>query len=120
MARHTRSLRPTRVVWLQDDVTHERYYWLRNREPKARERIVVERDGQVFTVLEAPPACVLEIRLDDSMCDLDQSILVRHGELVLFEGVVERRAETLAKTLTERGDPRGMFSAEIRVVMPAE
>jgi dienelactone hydrolase len=120
MASHTRDLRPKRIVWLQDDVLHARFYWLRNSNPKARERIVVGRDGQNFEVFEAPPSTSLALLLDDSMCDLDREIVVRQGATELFRGKVKRSPEALAKTLAERGDPRGMFPAELPVVTVSE
>ena len=118
MAKHTRNLRPERIVWLQDDVTHERFYWLRNPAPKARERIVVERKAQVITIVEAPPGTELQIRLDDSMCDLDSEVIVRAGEVELFRGIIPRTAATITSTLSERGDPRGVFTAKITVTTP--
>ena len=47
------------------------------------------------------------------MFDLDQPIVVRRGDEVVFEGKVSRTIQTLARTLEERGDPIGVFSAEI-------
>ena len=112
MAAHDRNLRPEKIVWLQDDVTHSRFYWLAIDEPKARERIVVERTGNTVTILEGAERG-LRIRADDQMFDLDQPIVVRRGDEVVFEGKVSRTIQTLARTLEERGDPIGVFSAEI-------
>ena len=47
------------------------------------------------------------------MFDLDQPIVVRRGDEVVLEGVVPRTIQTLARTLEERGDPTGVFPAEI-------
>lgn len=117
MSRHRRELRPERIVWLQDDVTHDRFYWIAVDEPKARDRIVVERDGNTIDILEGGERG-LKIRLDDSMVDLDQQVRVtRDGELV-FEGMVPRRRSVIERTLAERKDPMGMFTAEI--VVPPE
>lgn len=116
MAQHRRDLRPERIVWLQDDVTHPRFYWLAVDEPQARERIVVERDGNTVTILEGAERG-LRIRVDDEMFDLDQPIVVKRGEEVVFEGVVPRTIATIATTLAERGDPTGVFTGEI--VVPA-
>jgi len=113
MAQHTRNLRPERIVWLQDDVTHDRFYWLSVDEPKARSRVVVEREGQTIRVVEAQDVTQLTFRLDDVMFDLDQEIVVVMGENELFRGIVPRTVATLAKTLEERGDPTGMFPAEV-------
>ncbi|MCP4834871.1 MAG: hypothetical protein GY895_08910 [Phycisphaera sp.] len=117
MARHRRNLRPERVVWLQDDVTHGRFYWLAVDEPKARERIIVERSGNDITIIEGGDRG-LRIRLDDSMVDLDRPITVTREDEVIFDGMVPRSREVIERTLAERGDPKGIFTAEI--VIPAE
>ena len=116
MARHRRDLRPDRIVWLQDDVTHDRFYWLAVDEPKARERIVVERSGNVIDIIEGGERG-LRIRLDDSMVDLEEPVTVNRGDHVVFKGIVPRTVEVITRTLAERGDPKGVFTAEI--VIPA-
>ena len=116
MAAHRRNPRPDRIVWLQDDVTHPRFYWLAVDEPKARERIVVERDGNTLTILEGA-ANGVRLRVDDEMFDLDQPIVVKRGDEVVFEGRVPRTIAAIATTLAERHDPKGVFTGEI--VVPA-
>ncbi|MDF1799049.1 MAG: transglutaminase domain-containing protein [Planctomycetota bacterium] len=115
MARFARDLRPERVVWVQDDRTHARFYWLAVDEPVRGARLVVERAGQTVRILEASGVDQLHIRLDDTMLDLDQPVRVEQGDEVLFEGLVPRTRATLERTLAERGDPRGMWSAEVLV-----
>ena len=116
MAQFKRRTRPERIVWKQDDVTHDRFYWLKVEAPVGRDRVVVERDGQIFTVLEPGAAKTLTIRLDDTMMDLDLPVLVKDVEGgVLFEGHVSRTREVLERTLAERGDPHGVYSAEVTV-----
>ncbi len=119
MAGHRRDLRPKRIVWLQDDVVHPRFYWLAVDDPKPRERIVVERDGNTVTILEGAERG-LRIRVDDEMFDLDEPVVVKRGEKVVFEGVVPRTIQAMAVTLHERGDPRGIFTGEIVVPAAAE
>ena len=124
MAKFTRDLRPAKIVWLQDDVTSPRFYWLANPAPKQGQRVVATRDGQTVTIEEASGVDELVVRLDDSMCRLDDRVVIRTGEAlgsrVLFEGVPTRSIATIARTLAERGDPTGVFSAEIAVrVAPA-
>ena len=114
---HDRNLRPEKIVWRQDDVTHPRFYWLAVDEPSGRQRIVVERDGQVIRILEGGGAEAIRLRLDDSMIDLDEEIIVEQNGEVLFKGRVPRTIGTMSRTLAERGDPRGLFSAEL-VVTP--
>jgi hypothetical protein len=124
MAKYTRNLRPERIVWLQDDVTSPRFYWLANPEPKGGQRVVAERKGQEITILEASGVSKLAIRLDGSMVDLAKPVVVKAGpdlgSATLFEGVVPATIATMAKTLAERGDPSGVFLAEITVDIPAK
>jgi len=118
MAAHRRDLRPDRVVWRQDDVTGRRFYWLAVSEPAPGARVIARRDGQVIRLEEWTPQGELRIRLDDSMLDLDEVVVVLQGEEERFRGRVPRTIATLARTLEERGDPTGLFSGEV-VLTPA-
>ena len=120
MATHSRNLRPEKIVWVQDDVTHKRFYWLAVDKATARSRLVVSRRGQKIEILEARGVDALLLRLDDSMLDLDQTVTVSHGGETLYEGRPLRRRDVLARTLAERGDPTGVFCAEVRVQLPAQ
>jgi poly(3-hydroxybutyrate) depolymerase len=124
MAKFTRDLRPTKIIWLQDDVTSSRFYWLANPAPKAGQRVVATRDGQTVTVDEASGVDELVVRFDDSMVDLSKAVTVKAGAAlgggVLFDGILPRSIGVMAKTLVERGDPSGIFSAEIQVKMPTK
>jgi hypothetical protein len=124
MAKYTRNLRPTKIVWLQDDVTSPRFYWLMNPSPKQGQRVVATRDGQTITIDEATGVDELVVRLDDSMCKLDEPVVVQLGAALggttLFEGAPTRSIGSIARTLAERGDPTGVFTAEIRVRLAPE
>ena len=52
------------------------------------------------------------------MLDLDKPIVVQSDKLTLHKGVVPRTLATLVTTLAERGDPRGVFPAEVVVEWP--
>jgi hypothetical protein len=118
MAKFTRDLRPARIVWVQSSRTHARSYWLAVDEPVRGARLVVEREGQTVRIVEASGVDQLRIRLDDTMLDLDQPVRVVREDEVLFEGLVSRTREVLERTLAERGDPRGMWPAEVVVELP--
>ncbi len=120
MAGHDRDLRPEAIVWLQDDVVHDRFYWLAVDEPAARRRIVVSRKGQVLRIHTAGGAKQLKFRLDDSMLDLDRDVVVRMAGKTLFKGRVPRTTGTIRRTLAERGDPDGIFTAELVVDLSEE
>ncbi len=116
MAKRTRDLRPDYVLWRQDDVTHDRFYWLAVDEPERGKTITARLSNQRImgqTVELNGDSGAVRIRLDDELCDLDRSIrVVRDGEK-LYQGRPARTIATLHRTLEERGDPTGMFSAEI-------
>ncbi|MFO0783891.1 MAG: dienelactone hydrolase family protein [Phycisphaerales bacterium] len=116
MAKFTRDSRPSKIVWLQDDVTEPRFYWLAVDDPKAGERMVVARDGQRVTVTEAPAGKRVRVRLDDTMAKLDEEVTVQQGQVVLWKGVPQRTIGAVARTLAERGDPKAVFVAEVEVV----
>jgi hypothetical protein len=119
MAEFTRDPAPDRVVWLQDDVTHARFYWLavdaENAAPGAQ---VTARYGEQQVTVEATGVSRLKVRLSDAMLDLDQPVSVVSGGASLFEGNAERTISTLYTTTLERGDPALVWSSEVEVVLP--
>jgi hypothetical protein len=116
MARYERRTLPKRVVWHQDDVTHTRFYWLAV-EPGAfhgRALVTATRDGQTIDV-KATDVDRLIVRLNDDMLDMDKPVSIISEGKQLFSGPVARSIAVLAKTLAERGDPKSIFSGEVRV-----
>lgn len=115
MQKFTRNPWPKKIVWLQDDVTHDRFYWLSLSEGEAKGRQLVEAEvrGQkiVLTPNENAPGKVF-LRLHDALIDLDQPIEVFHGEKSLFKGSVRRSIGIIAKSLSERKDPHSASLAE--------
>ena len=126
MAKATRVTRPKRVVWLQDDVTEKRFYWLGNDDPRQGDRIEAAIDGQTITIVSASRAMTIRILLDDQMLDLDREVVVKQagagagGDRELFKGKLPRSQATIEKTLAERGDPRMVFVAEVGVGVRVE
>ncbi|MBM4110079.1 MAG: polyhydroxyalkanoate depolymerase [Phycisphaerae bacterium] len=119
MSEHTRVDRPTKIVWLQDDVTHDRFYWLKVSAPKQGSRVVVTRTGNTITIESWRDLSELTIRLDDTMVDLDEPVVVRTPTTVLHDGPVARSRKVMETTLAERGDPTGIYPAELTVTLPA-
>ena len=115
MSQYSRNLHPTKVIWLQDDVTHTRFYWLATDKPSAGARVVASRSGQDFRIESTTGAQSLTLRLDDSMCDLDLPISIRRGDRVVHAAVAPRTIAAIAKTIQERGDPTAAFVCEIAV-----
>ena len=117
MAKRTRDRLPQKIVWKQDDVTHDRSYWiaLPAEEIKARQLIGVSRDGQQFNVHDAEGIGTLRILLNDQMIDFAQPVTVNFGENKVHEGKVIRTISAIAKTMAERGDPGMVFSSILDV-----
>jgi len=117
MAKRTRDRLPQKIVWKQDDVTHDRSYWiaLPAEEIKARQLIGVSRDGQQFNVHDAEGIGTLRILLNDQMIDFAQPVTVNFGENKVHEGKVIRTISAIAKTMAERGDPGMVFNSILDV-----
>lgn len=117
MAQFTRNPLPHRVVWKQGAAPHERFYWLAvpKDQAKAGAEVRAAYDGQVVTFDPETTVDRVTVRLSDAMLDLDKSVTVRWGGRTVFEGVVPRTVRALARTLAERGDPAGLFEAEVEL-----
>ena len=120
MAKFTRNPLPDRVAWKQDNITHERFYWLAipKEAVKKHQLVIANREGQIFTIEEAEDLAEVTIRLNDEMVDMDEPIEIKMGDETLFEGKVKRTALEIYQTLAQRGDPELVFSGEVTVKMP--
>jgi hypothetical protein len=116
MAGFTRRAWPERVIWLQDDVTHERFYWLAlpSDSAAAGQRVDARIEGNVVRV-ESPNMKTLSLRLSDELLDLDQGVIVQVGEKRVFEGRVSRSARELWRSLVERADGSAAACARLDV-----
>ena len=116
MAKFTRDPFPKKVVWLQDDVAHSRFYWLQvaDENQKKRSRVVASIKGNEITIEESDLK-KLTVLMSDAMLDLDKPVRIVNGDEVLFEGKVERTASAIAKSLLLRDDPASVVSASIDV-----
>jgi poly(3-hydroxybutyrate) depolymerase len=120
MAKFRRDPTPKKVVWHQDDVTHDQFYWLAvpAGAAKARSTVVASIEGQEIRIEKAEGVDKLIIRLDDRLVDLDKPIKVTSGGKTLFEGLVSRTIHDLKETLQGPGDPKLAFPADIAVTIP--
>ena len=117
MAKFTRETAPKKVVWYQDDVTHDQFYWLAVPPGQAKAGATVRAtiSGQEVQINQADGIDHLILRLDDRLLNLDEPVkVVVRGE-TRFEGKLTRSSATLQKTLDERTDPKLMFPAEVEV-----
>jgi hypothetical protein len=119
MAKFRRDPIPRKVVWHQDDVTHDRFYWLAVEPGQARPRstVVADREGQDVRITKLEGVERLIVRLDDRMLDLDRPVTISVLGKTVFQGRLPRTIATLSKTLEGPGDPDLAFAAEV-VVAP--
>ena len=119
MMQYRRDPFPKRVVWKQDDVTHDRFYWLEvdDDQRKGGSELVATREGQTIDVASEQVEKVT-ILLDDSMVDLDQPVTITSAGRPVASQAVRRTIGTLARTLAERGDPKSMCSGAVAVTLP--
>ena len=106
MAKFTRNPWPKKIVWLQDDITHDRFYWLKipdKAAAKAGQKIVATVEGQTVK-LEGEVPAKLELRLSDALLDLDQTVtVIVNGKEVLSNKPL-RSAAAIDRSLGERLD----------------
>lgn len=119
MLKFTRNLIPERVVWLQDDVLHDRFYWVAVNKASAqpRQKIVATRQANQI-VIEHSDSLDVELLLRDDMLDLDAPIEVMSDGQSVFKGIVPRTLATMVRTLIDRGDPQAVFAASLNVSLP--
>ena len=113
MAKFTRNPWPKKIVWLQDDVTHDRYYWLKipdKAAAKAGHKIVAAVDGQTIR-LEGDVPAGMELRLSDQLLDLDQPVTVILNGKEVGPVKVPRTAGAIVTSLSERLDLPAAASA---------
>ena len=78
-----------KVVWKQDDVTHNRFYWLKVNEPKAYSLIVAKIESQVINISYATVPEVV-IMLHDNLLNMDKEVKVVYKDKEIFKGYVPR------------------------------
>ena len=118
MTGFTRDPWPRRVVWLQDDVTHRRFYWLEVPADAAAAgvRIVAEVAGQAVTVTApADRVKTLTLRLSDTLLDLDRPVRVVVNGAEVHDAVVPRTRAAIEASLATRPDPAAVATAAVTV-----
>lgn len=119
MAKYRRNVVPERVVWRQEETVRPSMYWLKVDVSKARPgmEIVASRKGNRI-VVERCDYPSFTLCLNDDVADLDKPVIVEYKGRRLLKKRVRRSADTIARSLRERQDPRLVFSAELEVQMP--
>ncbi len=94
---------PKKMVWVQDNITHERLYWLGvkpENQVKACE-IYGQVDGQTIRLQGDEPGGI-RLWLSNELLDLSKPVQVFHNEKKVFAGKVEQKAEVVIESLQSR------------------
>ena len=116
MAKFTRNVWPKKVVWLQDDRTHDRFYWLQVNKISSKagdEWVASIQDGAI--VVEKSAASEFRLLLSDSLLDLDKPVTIKMPEGESTTHSATRTIAAIAQSLLERNDPASAYSATIAV-----
>ena len=116
MAERTRQPWPQRVVWLQDDVTRTRFYWLSvpAAEAKAGRRIDAEVKGRTIALGGDVPRGTT-LRLSDALLSLDEPLKVTVNGKEVFSGKAVRTEAAIRQSLEERADPAAAATALVEL-----
>src|SRR5690606_20923269 len=118
MAKHARKPWPKKIVWYQDDVLHDRFYWLKipAGTAKAGDKIVAIVDGNEISIEGSVPE-TLTVYLSDELVNLDKPVVIRiHGKVV-HEQVATRALAVIKEGLAERPDMSACPTAKV-VIQP--
>lgn len=114
MAGFSRHTWPEKIVWYQDDVTHDRFYWIQLPEGAAQkgQRIDAAVEGQTITLKGDIPSGT-RLLLHDDLIDLDQPVKVsaNDGEPTTYHP--KRSAAVIRQALQKRLDPSAAPTARI-------
>ena len=116
MSDFIRNPYPSKVVWKQGNVLHNRFYWLRNEDPSFGDLIECNIDDQIITVLSSSSSKIT-IQLNDDLVDMDREITVNYLGRQLFKGFVYRDIDIIKRSIREYGDPKSVYYGEIRLTL---
>ncbi len=118
MAQYRREPYPTSIVWRQERVVREHFYWLSAPREELLQGKTVRAKIENNTIdIEECGYSRLRIYINDEMADLDQKVTVRYKGEEIFSGKVQRTISNLYSSLNARNDIRYSFPCIIEVEM---
>ncbi|CAF0766959.1 unnamed protein product [Adineta ricciae] len=115
MAQWARNPWPKKIVWVQDKVFHDRFYWLSLPNlvrVRKGEKITAEINEQTITITLTADIQQLDVYLSDFLLNLDEPISVQvAGYGQVYHGRVPRTERAIEQSLRHRADPTCAASA---------
>lgn len=116
LASFKRNPFPKEVIWIQDDILRNQFYWLGVplENAKQGQKTHVSISGNVINVLENPNS-TLFIYLNDDLLNLDRKLKVIINGKTVFHRKVGRNSKIINETAGSRLDKRLIFSSKITI-----
>ena len=106
MAKFRRNPWPKKIVWVQGNVIHDRFYWLKISDKAAAkegQKIIATVDGQNIRLKGEIPK-ELKLLLSDELLDLDKPVSVLVNDRLVSTATLPRTAATIRQSIEERMD----------------
>lgn len=117
MANYKRNPYPTKVVWRQEEVLKQAFYWLKIDASEMKYgnevRASYSKDNRIE--IEKCDYKNLTICLNDEMMNLDNPVVVLYKGKKIYNGKVKRTEKNIIQNLLLRQDERYAFPAEIEL-----
>ena len=118
MAQYRRAPYPKQIVWRQEFVTREHFYWLTAPadEVEQGKTVIANIDGNDINIAQCDYS-KLTIYLNDHLVDLDKKVTIRHNGKKIARVKPRRTIANLHHSLNLRNDRSYAFPCIIEVKM---
>ncbi|HEY9535739.1 MAG TPA: hypothetical protein VIQ77_14480 [Mucilaginibacter sp.] len=116
LASFRRNPMPKDVIWIQDDILRDQFYWLGTDISTAKQgqKVRVKISGNKIDIIDNQDE-VLYIYLNDDMLNMDKKVSVTINGKKVFNKKVARNADIIKQSIAERLDKGLIFSGKLVV-----
>ncbi|MFI3262847.1 MAG: alpha/beta hydrolase [Rikenellaceae bacterium] len=116
MPQFTRNTIPNKVVWVQDNIIRDKFYWLEATADgkKQHQKVVATYEEGRIDILEASPASFI-VGLNDKMMNLDKNVAVYYNGKEIFNGKVVRSEKNIKDDVDKMRDSDLIFPAKLKI-----
>lgn len=116
LASHKRNPIPKDVIWIQDDILRDQFYWLGTDITRAKQgqKVRVKIDGNSVDIIDNHDE-VLYIYLNDNIVNMNKKITVKINGKKVFKAKVPRNADVIKQSAAARLDKGLIFSGKLVV-----
>ncbi|WP_214070673.1 alpha/beta hydrolase [Mucilaginibacter sp. dw_454] len=116
LASFKRNPLPKDVIWIQDDILRDQFYWLGTDIAKAKQgqKVRVAVSGNDINIIDDQDE-VLYIYLNDDLVNLDKKVSVSVNGKQVFNKRVSRNADIIKQSISARLDKGLIFSGKLVV-----